>query len=362
MSLTTDELQRRYRIGPSLQQAWRDAYGQEIDAGIDFPAGSAERMWADFRLSANLRGDEVAAAAARHFTRGRPTLTGRRSLDVGCGLGGVAVACARLGAEAWGVDPDPELLAFARANAADQPRPPRIEAADLLEPGLTDRLGRFDVVTAEDVLEHVDDAEAGTRALAGLLAERGVLVTTVPNGDAVAHVRADPHWALPGLTLLADRADAAAYHATRNRAERYDVGDYHGYDAYAGWLADAGLRVVRVEHMGETPLAALDADLEAAEAAVRGAATALPEELAAALGDGWEAYLERVAEARGLAPEETRRRLAVTAWRFHAVKGPARRRWSWTGPSTPAAHRLRGFAKRLPGARRAVTWVRERLS
>ncbi len=360
MVLSPDDIERRYRIGPRLQQAWRDAHGQEIDAGVDFPDGSAEKMWAEFRLSANLRGEDVAAVAARHFTRGRPTLAGRRTLDVGCGLGGVAVACARLGADAWGVDVDPELLAFARANAADQPRPPRIEPADLLEPGLAARLGRFDVVSAEDVLEHGDDAEAGARALADLLTDGGVLVATGPHGDAGAHVRADPHWALPGLTLLADRSDAAAYHATRNRAETYDVGDYHGYDAYAGWLADSGLRVVRVEHMGETPLADLDADLAAAEAAVRAAAATLPGELPAALVAGWEAYRTRVSEALALAPEESRRRLTVTAWRFHATRGAPRRGWSWTEPSTPAIRRLRQAARRLPGARRAVDWWRRR--
>ncbi len=361
MVLSPDDIERRYRIGPKLQQAWRDAYGQEIDAGIDFPDGSAEKLWAEFRLSANLRGEEVAAAAARHFTRGRPTLSGRRTLDVGCGLGGVAVACARLGAAAWGVDVDPQWLAFARANAADQPRPPRIEAADLLEPGLAGRLGQFDVVTAEDVLEHVADAEAGARALAGLLRDGGVLVTTVPNGDAVAHVRSDPHYALAGLTLLADRADAGAYHATRQGSEAYDVGDYHGYDAYAGWLTAAGLEVVSVEHMGETPLGDLDADLAAAASEVRAAAARLGGELEEALDAGWAAYRERVAAARLLPPAETRRRLTVTAWRFHAAKGRPRRRWSWAEPSTPVLRRLRDFAKRVPGVRRAVDAMRRRL-
>ncbi len=358
--MTAARLPRRYRIGPQLQQAWRDRYGDEITSGLEFPPGTAERMWADFRLSANRRGLEMAIAAAHHFSRGRPTLAGLRTIDVGCGLGGVPVACSVLGAEAWGIDVDDDLVALAQANARDQRNPPRIEWGDLLDPALAARLGWFDAVTAEDILEHVADAAAGAAALAGLARAGGVVVTTVPNGDAVAHVRADPHYALPGLTLLADRSDAAAYHATRGGAERYDVGDYHGYDAYIGWLRDAGLEVRLVEHIGETDPGRLDADLAAAAAEVEAAADRLPSRLRAALLAGWQDYAARVDHARRLPALEARRRLTVLAWRFHATRGERHRSWSWRGPSVPPSYQLRLAAKQVPGARRAAAWIRRR--
>ena len=44
-------------------------------------------------------------------------LAGRRVLEVGCGTGRLAAALAERGARVWGVDPSPEMLAQARADA-----------------------------------------------------------------------------------------------------------------------------------------------------------------------------------------------------------------------------------------------------
>jgi ubiquinone/menaquinone biosynthesis C-methylase UbiE len=43
-------------------------------------------------------------------------LAGRRTLDVGCGTGTLAVALAERGGKVWGVDSSPEMLAEAQAK------------------------------------------------------------------------------------------------------------------------------------------------------------------------------------------------------------------------------------------------------
>lgn len=58
-------------------------------------------------------------AVWRHLAQ-RAAGPGRRVLDVGCGTGGVALACAALGSEVVGIDRSAEMLAVARSKAVPQ--------------------------------------------------------------------------------------------------------------------------------------------------------------------------------------------------------------------------------------------------
>ena len=109
----------------------------------------------------------------------RQPLTGKSALDVGCGAGLLAEPLARLGAEVTGIDAAPELVAAASAHAAGQGlsidyRGVGVEALD----------GRFDLVTAMEVVEHVADPAAFVAALAARLAPGGLLILSTPNRTA----------------------------------------------------------------------------------------------------------------------------------------------------------------------------------
>ena len=86
----------------------------------------------------------------RAFPVSRP-----RILDVGCGTGANLVLLSQFG-DAEGVDISPDALAFCRARGLENVR---LGAAETLP--YED--GRFDVVTAFDVVEHMDDDVAGLR-------------------------------------------------------------------------------------------------------------------------------------------------------------------------------------------------------
>jgi SAM-dependent methyltransferase len=102
-------------------------------------------------------------------------LAGRRDariLDVGCGTGSNLSAFSGLGSSV-GIDMSPDALAFCRSRGLDQ-----VTLSELERLPFPDRT--FDVVTAMDVLEHVDDDLAALAELRRVLKPGGVLLATVP--------------------------------------------------------------------------------------------------------------------------------------------------------------------------------------
>lgn len=104
-------------------------------------------------------------------------LAGKAALDVGCGAGLLCEPLARLGAEVTGVDAAAENAAVAAAHAEAAGLDIRYIAGEI---GALD-LGGFELVTCMEVIEHVADKPAFVAALAGKLAEDGLLVMSTPN-------------------------------------------------------------------------------------------------------------------------------------------------------------------------------------
>lgn len=108
-------------------------------------------------------------------------LHGKRALDVGCGAGLLCEPLARLGAEVTGVDAAPELIAAARQHCEGQGLAIRYHAC-----GVEEVEGRFDLITAMEVIEHVASPAAFLRSLSDRLAPGGLLILSTPNRTAWA--------------------------------------------------------------------------------------------------------------------------------------------------------------------------------
>jgi 2-polyprenyl-3-methyl-5-hydroxy-6-metoxy-1,4-benzoquinol methylase len=130
---------------------------------------------------------------AEHFGRYwwvRRLAAGRRVLDAGCGVGYGSQILHDAGAEdVVAVDISPEVVEAARTRVSPEIT---VEQGDLHRLRLPD--GRFDLVVAFEVIEHVPDPEAVIRELARVLAWGGILVVSTPNaaaglGTNVHHVR-----------------------------------------------------------------------------------------------------------------------------------------------------------------------------
>jgi len=106
----------------------------------------------------------------------RTPLEGKTALDVGCGAGLLTEPLARLGAKVTGIDASPDVIAVARDHAAASGLQIDYRAGDVQELG-----GRFDLITAMEVIEHVAEPAAFVRALAKRLAANGLLILSTPN-------------------------------------------------------------------------------------------------------------------------------------------------------------------------------------
>jgi SAM-dependent methyltransferase len=111
-----------------------------------------------------------------------------RILDVGCGTGANLLVLSEFG-DAEGVDVSPDALAFCRERGLENVR---LGAAEAMP--YADR--EFDLVTAFDVVEHMDDDVAGLREMRRVLRPGGRLLLFVPTfmflwgvQDEVSHHR-----------------------------------------------------------------------------------------------------------------------------------------------------------------------------
>ena len=195
-------------------------------------------MYFKFAISSNERGRAVAGLLAK-----RMELKGKRHLDVGCGYGGFLVAFTEFGASSTGFDINESLLNLAKCNFKDSKGEFVTYRKDVTR--LQDIAGfeaGYDIITCNDVIEHVDDPADAFKHIALMLADGGVAYFEIPNRDAVSAVFCDGHYQLFGITQL-DYEEASAYYAAHAPGKPYGVKHYLRLPEYRAMLDAAGLEL-----------------------------------------------------------------------------------------------------------------------
>jgi 2-polyprenyl-3-methyl-5-hydroxy-6-metoxy-1,4-benzoquinol methylase len=194
-----------------------------------------ERMGLNFALSTIERGEAVKNLVSQYIQ-----IEGKRYLDVGCAYGGFLVAFKKAGAsEVVGVDIDPVLLVYCKALLQDHCLDVPSYQKDILEKGDIQALGTFDIITCNDVIEHVKQPNIAISHMASMLKGNGVLFMEIPNRLYAPFIQSDGHFNLFGITVLPKWiADPYLHHFYPNLT--HDV-RYRSLRYYLNALRGAGL-------------------------------------------------------------------------------------------------------------------------
>jgi SAM-dependent methyltransferase len=237
---------RRAQQGIDQSKADRDyfppAFAARLTSGV-YASGSNAEVWRNYANREIQRGRTIARAIRQHIP-----LQGRRVLDVGCGYGGTLICFAEQGCDVVGVEIDPERASVGRKRLADLGIQVDYRQDNICSPGVQERLGTFDIIVVQDVLEHVMDPGLAIRALCSLLRKDGVIHVVVGNKYSPDQLLADHHFAKAGMTILS-RPQAVEYfqRATGNPPERYDVGYWRTEFYYRRMFKRQG---VELDHIG----------------------------------------------------------------------------------------------------------------
>ena len=155
---------------------------------IDNFAALSDQWWdqkgpmAPLHAFTPVRIDYILQAIGRFFsikTNVKPSLSGLKILDIGCGGGLLAEPMARLGAEVTGIDVTAPAISAAKIHAESMQL--AIDYQVITAEDLAASDAKFDVIYASEVIEHVNNRSLFIKAVATMLAPNGVVVITTIN-------------------------------------------------------------------------------------------------------------------------------------------------------------------------------------
>jgi 2-polyprenyl-3-methyl-5-hydroxy-6-metoxy-1,4-benzoquinol methylase len=193
-------------------------------------------MYFTYALSTNERGRVVAELTERH-----KSIAGCSYLDIGCAYAGFLVAFAERGAKVMGIEIDASLIDLGKENLAAAGLDSIILQKDATRiEQLVELINRFDIITCNDVIEHVDNPAALVENISLMLRRGGAAYLEIPNRNHPRFVLEDGHYMLFGITLL-DLPEAELYYKTLRPQGIYNTRFYLELDQYESLFNRVGL-------------------------------------------------------------------------------------------------------------------------
>ena len=256
-------------------------------------------------MSSTERGRDV-VRLLEPYTR----IRGCSYLDVGTAYCGFLVAFQEAGAgTVRGIEYDPSFYEIGLANLKDCALSADVRLADITNAAATADLSQqIDVITCNDVIEHVQDTAALLRQIHRLLSPAGLAYFEIPNGWDASSVVSDAHYGLCGITILDYPEEATAYFLDCNPGGFHGTYWYLSREQYAEKFAAARLTVEWLPSYE-------DRNVEASLAELRGGARleTVPLRHRSRVREAIGRYLNEVDAARGNADFMVR--YATPMWR-----------------------------------------------
>jgi 2-polyprenyl-3-methyl-5-hydroxy-6-metoxy-1,4-benzoquinol methylase len=262
----------------------------------------------EYAITSNDRGRAAAERLSGLLAGGRRGFLRRaapRVLDVGCAYGGFLVAFAERGAQVTGIEKDERYVRLAGLNLREHGLDGKVVHGDAAVERAAFR-GRFELIVANDVLEHVERLDDFLENVAAWLAPGGVAYFEIPNGAWPPYVGKDGHHQLFGIALL-DFAEASRYMTLLSPGGKYDTYNYLGVAEYRRRFAAHGLTFdVMPETLAAATVEGVLAQCRDLGAGLAAGLATVPEPLRALVRKRVEGYLARVEAAPRAGSEHER--------------------------------------------------------
>lgn len=223
-----------------------DASGEHGSVQALLDAHEPKRVQLEYAFSTNVRGNALAEALV---ARGMASRDGRQKtyLDIGCAYGGFLLAFSKLGYRTRGVEFVPELAELGRRHLESAGIRGEVVEGDFLDEKVIREEPAYDLVTCNDVIEHVSDPARCLRKIYGLLKPGGWAYVETVNRLSLRNVVSDIHFQLFGLNLL-DHHRADVMYRRLTGSPTYAVSDFYEPSWYlnlARSLPGAGVSRIR---------------------------------------------------------------------------------------------------------------------
>lgn len=249
MNNIINELSAKYDASPDFVQAILSSKNSLVlaseSSGLESFISSSGDAWKyiSYALGTNSRSK---ASLDKMLALASPRQTGR-ALDIGCGYGGFMRAFAKKGFQAHGIEIDSRLAELCKINLAESSPDSKIYVGDLFSSDLS--LGNFDLITINDVFEHLLNPVGAFNILSKMLNPGGVLGIYAPNGKSIFYVNSDPHNRVFAASALPYFL-AKPYVQSMLNASGYGLGEYYSLDQFEDLCKRNGLNFKYKPHDG----------------------------------------------------------------------------------------------------------------